>query len=117
MKEVKDQVFRVTSLSNEDFEEIIDVLNESDSYIFPSKLADETGFLLKDIINLLTILNIYNYLNHYVVPKFNNKIYLEYAEEGFSFNNRNDFIENLQIIDHTDIELLSVFKKHKIKGV
>jgi nitrate reductase beta subunit len=113
MENTKSMIFRTTSLNNEDLNEIIELLKETSGFIFPTKIADQSGFLNEDIVNTLTVLNIHNYLKHYVVPKYNNKIYTEYAEEGFSFNQQEEFINNINVQSNEKIELISVYKKHK----
>lgn len=106
IKEIED----TTSLNKNEVEELIESIKEQESYI-----ADKTGFLIKDVSECLLILCVN--IEHYIIPKYQNKIYTEYAKWGYSFSGQELMLQNIKGYytpeDIRQINLLSAYKKHK----
>lgn len=115
--EIVKEIEKNTSLNKNEVEELIETIKEQEGYIFPSYIADKTGFLIEDVNKCLLMLCIYNYLNHYIVPQYQNKIYTEYARWGYSFSDHELMLQNIKGFytpdDIRQINLLSAYKKHK----
>jgi DNA integrity scanning protein DisA with diadenylate cyclase activity len=78
---------KALGLSQKDVEEILETLRSHRGYIYPKKISEQTGFDLEQIERLLLKLATESYLKHFVVPKYKDRILLEEAREGFSFEN------------------------------
>lgn len=114
MKEkVLSRIEESTSLTKEEIQELITELKEAKSYIFPRYIADKTGFMIDDVSKALILLCVENYLMHYTVPQFQDKIYLEYAEMGFSFNQEYLLLRDDEVVSRHECDLLTAYKKYK----
>lgn len=103
-------------LNETDLEELIVTLKSYRGFIYPKKLAEQTGFNVKQVEKMLLLLATESYLKHFIIPKYKDRILLEEACEGFNFENFHKvFNKEEGYYDETlndSLVLLTAYKKN-----
>lgn len=107
---------KALNLSQQELEELTDLISSSRGFIYSKKLSDMSGLDVSKIEKALLKLAMESILTHWVVPKYKGKTLHDEARQGFSFDNFHEvlnkedgyFDENL----NSSITLLSAYKKN-----